>query len=320
MNLTNASVLLDPERWRFVKKRGPDRRSGEVYCSGDGDLYLRTGEVVAIHSEAEFIKLARGQGFPVPEVVDIGVFSDGVGYFVETALGAENFSSLLRREYAAAGKIGDVLFDTFCTVVLEFLAAQLKPSCRQPGPSQMREGLRIEKVQRQDPDIASLVEQAVIKAENRMQELPLVFTHGDLTPFNIMTQGIIDFEERFVAPAGYDAITAVTFQRFWDHPKPDGTGSMLLWDFNRQQINSFLLQADQLNIIEGVLPLSAFFDDFLMVNAIWALALISDRLEGTDTFEIQHWQWRKRVALHCIERYLADQPIQSEAFGIIGSG
>ncbi len=315
MNLTNFNVPLDPDQWLFVKKRGPDRRSGDVYRSADNALYMRTGEAHAIHSEAEFVKMAKEQGFPVPKVVDIGLFPDGVGCFVETALGTENFSSLFRREYTTTAKVGDALFDTFCTVVLQFLAAQLRPFCRQPGPSQMREGLRIGKVEHQDPDIASLVEQAIVKAENRMQKLPLVFTHGDLSPFNIMPQGVIDFEERFIAPAGYDAITSVLFQRFWDYPKPDGTGSMILWDFNQQQINRFLLQADQLYSAEGVPPLSAFFNDFLMLNGVWALALVSDQVEDMDAFEVQHWQWRKKVALYCINCYLADQPIQSQAFG-----
>ena len=318
MGLSNTS--LDLECWRFVKKRGPDRRSGNVYCSEDSSFYLRTGEVSAIHSEAEFVKMAKDHGFPVPQVVDVGLLPDGTGYFVETSAGAENFSSLFRRESAAAGEISDALFDTFRAVVFQFLAAQLKPLCRQPEPSQLREGLRIDKVQKQDPDIAGRVEQAVAKAKNRMRQLPLVFTHGDLSPFNIMPKGIIDFEERFVAPAGYDALTAVMFQRFWDHPKPDGTGSMLLWDFNRQQISRFLLQADQLYVQEGVPPLSVFFDYFLMLNGIRALALVSDKPEDMDAFEVQHWQWRKRVALHCIEKYLADEPIQSDAFGAIGRG
>ena len=64
--------------------------------------------------------------------------------------------------------------------MLRFLAAQINPACRQPGPS----------------------------------------------PSNILLGDRIEFEEHFIAPAGLGAVTAIVFQRLWDHPQPDGTGPM----------------------------------------------------------------------------------------------
>ena len=263
--------------------------------------------------------LARWCGetvFPVPEVTEIGQFPDGLGYFIEKSVGMENFGSSLGREYAATGSISDETFDTFREISLRFLAAQLKPSCRQTGPAQLQDGIQLENVQRENPDVAGLLEQAVTKAEERTQALPLVLTHGDLSPFNILPGGVIDFEERFVAPAGFDAITCIAFQRLWDHPKPDGAGTMRLWEFSRRQIADFLSQADELFAAQRLPPLSSFFDDFLMLKAIWALSY--ERPHDMNSTQVQRWLWRKRVATYCAESYLAEKPIESESFRAIG--
>lgn len=304
------------EDWVFVKERGAIARSGEVYCSSDNSLYLRTGEVAAIRSEAAFGKMAWQQGFPVPEVTEIGQLPNGLGYFIEKSAGIEDFGDLLGREYAVTGSISDKTFNAFCEVSLQFLTAQINPSCRQSGPSELRVGIQLKNVLSENPDVTDLFEQAVFQAENRTQGLPLVLTHGDLSPFNIMPGGVIDFEERFIAPAGLDAITCIAFQRLWDHPKPDGTGTMRLWDFSHRQIADFLSQADALFVAQGLPLLSVFFDDFLMLKAIWALCY--ERPDDLNSAQVQRWLWRKRVAVHCAENYLLEKPIESELFRTIG--
>lgn len=307
----------DLSKWISVKERGAISHTGTIYRSLDGSLYLRTGNEMAIRAEAEFAKAAWREGFPVPEVTDAGVFATGVGYFVETSAGIEDFGRLLGREFAETGRISDVLFEAYCGVTLRFLAAQLKPSCRQPWPSQLREGVRLENVLRENPDVPeNLFERAVAKAEERTRELPLVLTHGDMTPFNVMPGGVIDFEERFIAPAGYDAITCVTFQRFWDHPLPDGSGTMRSYDFNRTQIDGYLREMDTTCAAAGTPALSPFFDDFLTLKAIWALCY--ERPSDMASSQVARWNWRRRVAMYCAERYLSDAPIESELFRSVG--
>lgn len=260
--------------------------------------------------------MAWQNGFPVPEVTETGQLPGGLGYFVEKSVGTENFGDLLGSEYAATGNISDETFEDFCAISLQLLAAQINPSCRQIRPSELRSGIQLENVLSQNPDLADLFDRAVAQAENKMQVLPLVLTHGDLSPFNIMPSGIIDFEERFVAPAGLDAVTSIAFHQFWDHPKPDGTGTMRFWDFSRRQAADFLSEADALFAAQGLPLLSAFFDDFLMLKAIWALCY--ERPDDLNSAQTQRWQWRKRVAAYCAECCLAEKPIESESFRAIG--
>lgn len=306
------------EEWLFVKERGALARNGSVYRSPDSSFYLRTGEAGTVQSEAEFGRKMWQNGFPVPEVTEVGQLSDGLGYFVEKSIGTESFGDRLGREYAASGNISSATFVALCETVLRFLAAQISSSCRQPGPSELRAGIQLANVSSENPDVADLLTRAVAKAEERTKELPLVLTHGDLSPFNILPGGVIDFEVRFVAPAGLDAITAVAFQRLWDFPLPDGTGTMCLWDFSRQQIADFLSQADALFAAQGYPLLSAFFDDFLMLKAVWALSY--ERPNDLSSAQIQRWQWRKRVAAYCAETFLLEKPIGSESFRTIGLG
>ncbi len=309
----NAPNLED---WIFVKERGAIARSGSVYCSSDGKLYLRTGEAAAVRAEAEFGREMSLQEFPVPEVIEIGQFPGGLGFFIETSVGTENFGDALEREYAATGGIGDVTFAAFCKISLRFLAAQISPVSRQSGPSQTRDGIQIANVLHQNPELTGLLEQAVTQAEQRIQALPLVLTHGDLSPFNILPGGVIDFEERFVAPAGLDAVTCIAFQKLWDHPLPDGAGTMRLWDFDTGQTADFLAQADAIFAAQGLPALSDHFDDFLMLKAIWALS--HERPDDLQSPQARRWLWRKRVAVYCAECVLADKPIDSKSFRTIG--
>lgn len=316
MNQLDQIAAPNFANWVFVKERGAIASSGDVYCSSDDSLYLRTGEVTAIRSEAEFVRMAWQNSFPVPEVTEIGQLPGGLGYFIEKSVGAEHFGDLLAREYAATGSVSSETFETFSAISLQFLAAQINPSCRQCGPSELRSGIQLENVLGQNPDLTGLLKQAVAKAEDRLQVLPLVLTHGDLSPFNIMPGGVIDFEMRFIAPAGLDAVTSIAFQRLWDHPKPDGAGTMRLWDFSRRQVADFLSQADAIFVAQGLPLLSAFFDDFLMLKAIWALCY--ERPDDLDSTWALRWHWRKRVAAYCAECCLAGRPIESESFRAIG--
>jgi len=306
------------EDWVFVKERGAITRSGDVYRSADGSFYLRTGEAAAIRHEAEFGVMVCQQGFPVPEVTEFGTLPSGLGYFVEKSVGTESFGDLFSREYAVAGGISDETFAAFCEVSLRFLAAQINPSCRQSGPSELRVGIQLANVLHRNPDVAGVLQQAVAKTEKRTQVLPLALTHGDLSPFNILPGGVIDFEERFVALAGLDAVTCIAFQQLWDHPKPDGTGTMRLWDFSRRQVADFLSQADTLFAAQGLPLLSVFFDELLMLKAIWALSY--ERPDDLNSAQVQRWRWRKRVATYCAECCLAGRPIESESFRAIGMG
>ena len=222
----------DLTAWTEVKERGALTKTGKVYRSPDGGEYLRTGLPEAVVAEATFAAESFRLGFPVPKMTGSGVLPDGSGFFTEESAGEQNYGAILRADYESGVAISEDTFRGFSVMLHRFLQAQLDPANRQDGPSNLREGIQLANVLEENPDLdPSLFEDALSRAEARLSGMPLVLTHGDLTPYNVMEGGVIDFENRFVAPFGYDAVTAVTFQRFWDHPGPDGNSTMKRYEF-----------------------------------------------------------------------------------------
>lgn len=305
------------EKWTRVKGRNSPVNPGEVYSSPDGSFFLRTGLPENILQEADFAKEMRRAGFPVPEVKAVGFLPDGKGYFIETSAGERNFSDIMHEEHLKNGLVTLDSFERYITVVLKFLEAQLKPKNIQQGPNQLFIGIQAQNVIDENPEIDSeLIHSVIGKAEERTSALPLVLSHGDFNAMNIMEKGVIDFEHRFIAPFGYDAISATTFQRFWDHPKPDGTGNMKRWDITRQQLAEYLSHVDRLCENTGIPALSEYIDDFLTLKSIWALSY--ERPKVTKGTQPKRWDWRKKVALYCFDQYLAGKPIESESFNFVG--
>jgi hypothetical protein len=306
--------------WITIKDRGALIRSGgKVYRSQDGSRYLRTGSHESLRPEIEFLKEADRRGFPVPKLIQEGSLPDGLHYFIERSAGSTPFAFLLRDHHTEHGEIKDELFQELTAVVLQFLQAQLHPDNHQTGSRNLYKPIQVDNIRAENPELpAGLIEAALDKASERTGHLPLVITHGDFNPFNIMPQGIIDFELRFTGPAGYDAITCITFHRIWDHPKPDGTGTMKMWEFSPEQIQHYLNQVDDICRTHKIPPISPHFDDFLMLKAVWALSY--EHPAGREPSQVHRWNWRKKVALHVIERYMKGLPLQSEDFYRIGLG
>jgi len=271
------SANINLSDWTKLKDRGALAKSGAVYRSNDGALILRTGNAELIQSEAEFSANAKRRGFPVPELVDVGILPSGQGYFIELSVGDRTFAEILSREYAEGGGVSDGSFRGLTSMATRFLLAQIEYGNRQHDSSQLRDGI----------------------------ELP-----------NILAGGIIDFERRFVAPAGYDVMRCLIFHRLWDFPLPDGTGTNTLWEFSRPQTSGYLQEMDLICEQQGIPSVSSYLDGFLALNAIWALCY--ERTEDQCRPQFWRWQWRKRVAVHCAERYLAGKPIDTGDFRRVG--
>jgi len=308
---------IDLNEWTKIKDRGALTKFGAVYRSCDGMLILRTGNAELITSEAEYSADAGRRGFPVPELVATGILPSGMGYFIERSVGERTFAEILRREYEEYGRVSDESFQNLTNMAGRLLAAQIAYGNRQHDTSQLRLGIQLPNVLHENSDVSpDLLESVVAKVEDDTSGLPVVLSHGDFAPFNILAGGIIDFECRFIAPAGYDVIRCLIFHRLWDFPQPDGTGTNALWEFSPSQMSGYLREMDQVCAQSDVPPVSPFLDAFLVLNAIWALCY--ERTEDRHSPQFWRWQWRKRVAVHCAERFLAGTPIDMGDFRRIG--
>lgn len=295
--------------WIYVKNRILD--SGQVYRSPDDSQYLRIGAIEELNAEATFVRDLYHRGFPVPEVLGQGE-TNGLGYYVERSVGKRSFGEYFQSEYASQGRVSDATFAVYCEMMYKFLAVQLDPANRIKGEGDLRKGIHLANVLEENPDIdATQIGHCIAKIENRLKEFPLVLTHGDLSPFNMFENGIIDFEHRFIAPVGYDVLTSATDQRFWNYIGADGK-TQLEYDLNHVQITYYLGRIDAVAKQHGMEGFSKLTDEFVLLKSIWSLAHEKEfaRQSGTTL----KWDFRKAVLMYCMEQYLQNKPIDTNQF------
>ncbi len=297
--------------WTYVKTRALE--SGYIYLSTDGSSYLRAGPRDRIQDELIFAELVYKQGFPTPEILSNGEISSDTAYFTESSLGSKTFGDLFKAEFSESKSVKDATFNQYCHIAVLFLLAQLKSAVTINEPSNLREGIGLANVVEENPDLdQGQLETVFRKAEAKISGLPLVLTHGDLGPFNMMPGGVIDFEHKFIAPAGFDVLTSPFIGRFWNFTTPDGDNK-LAYDFSETQIRSYFNAVDSAATHLEIEKLSQYTDDMLMLKAIWGVSFekgIAEKI-GHDYV----WQIKKATLRYCINQYLAGQPIDSNTFG-----
>jgi len=299
---------VDLSAWEYLRPRGFEPKDGAIYRSPDGQFVLRTGEPGRLHPEAEFAQQARGHGYPLPEITEVGMVDDEVAYFIERSAGERTFGNI---------NLEDGFWEML-EIARQFFRAQLNPEFRPSAADDLREAIKLPVVFEENPDLdAGWIEEAVSRSESRIAELPLVYCHGDFTPFNIMPGGVIDFEHRLAAPFGYDVVTLIRYQRFWDHPGPNGEANARRYEFDLDKYVGAVKLADLILEELGYPKFTPHFDDFLILKAIWALA--KTRFDEVGTYKYHRWQWRKRVLIYCLEQYLAGEAINTIMFPAVGS-
>jgi hypothetical protein len=304
-------LQLEDTNWNFVKTRTLGQ--GAIYLSTHGDRYLRIGSDDDIRDEAEFAKNIHDMGFPVPEVLSEGAIDADTYYFTESSLGTQTFGDTFREEYRDSAAIDEGSFGQYCRVASLFLVAQLRSAPSSGEKSNLRDGVNLDNVIEENPDLSKeALEKAFAKAVARVAILPLVLTHGDLGPFNMLPGGVIDFEHKFIAPMGFDVITSPFVGRFWNFTKPDGT-SQLAYDLSERQIKHYLDTIDSTASNLGLENLSSFTDDMVLLKAIWETSF--EKQIAEDLGNNYRWQNKKETLRYCVNQYMVDLPIDTSTFG-----
>lgn len=316
--LGNAKEKIEQEttefigdKWNYVKERL--FTDSKVYRSVDGLKYLRIGETGNIKSEAAYVKKLHELGFPVPEMLEQGEIH-GHGYYVERSVGGTSFGDKFREECASQGQVSPDSLESFCDIVCIFLRAQIKSSNHlDKQDDELRKNIMLSNVLQENSDFdADQVESCVQKIESRLLTLPKTFSHGDLTPRNTFENGIIDFEFRSIAPIGYDVLTAPVIERFWGF-KTNDRKTYEEFYLDEGQISYYLRKIEKEAESHGIKDFLKFSDDFLLLKAIWSLAYEKHHAEQSGS--TTKWNFRKRILIYCMKRYLIGEPIETKKFG-----
>ncbi len=173
------------------------------------DSFLRIGEVSKIKKDILFHKQMEVSGFPVAKFLAEGEF-EGMYFFIEESMGERCFGQIFSDEYREFGKISESSFLQFLTIVKIFATAQLSTRTAEKDWEGLRRGVQLERMCGELPQHRTKIEKRYDDIVTQLLPLPFVLTHGDFGPFNIYPKGVIDLEDSFMAPLGYDTISLMT--------------------------------------------------------------------------------------------------------------
>ncbi len=300
MNLEQSRSIIDAEGEIFEHVK--DRRHGtSIYISADGSKYLRIGQHIEVRNELDLHKQLLDKGFPIASILAEGSL-DTLSYWVEESLGKTTFGERFDKEMIAAGRIGDESFDQFLRIIERFHAAQestiehrrvdTETLATNIGLHQLVADLPLEKEK-----ILKIWEKMVHELEN----VPVCFTHGDFLPNNVLEKGVIDLEDHFFGPIGYDILNPITTP-YWFPKEPTQGFQRWSW-FSESQLKRYLEVVDTYEFQGNTWSTRDFFDPLFLLKAIWWTS---------GNGKSSHLQlWRNQRLLILIDKYIQSESLYS---------
>lgn len=259
-----ATLTLHNTLFSFVKEQR-DKRSA-IYTSGD--TFLRIGEPEKITAGSTFHKNLQTAGFPVAHILEEGELG-GEQYYVESSLGASHFGDLFAADTEKYGTIQEDTFTAFLSVMQRFARAQLSTTSTEHA-DELAKGIWLDVLCSEIPEHAPALRERFARAQENLAELPRVLTHGDCNQFNLHPEGVIDFEDSFSAPYGYDVLSALV--HIDSFPDPGDYEYYAKYRFTPEQRSVYLAMLDAVSKEHNLPPISRFLDDFAFCRAVWLAA------------------------------------------------
>ena len=306
------NIVVEGKDFAYIKSR---LIGGQVFANQDKTEYLRTANVAEIADEVNLTKELYERGFPVPEVVTSGTLEDGTGFYIEKSIGERIFGDIFMEETRSEGHVSDESFDTFIEIIAKYCQAQFNQDNFVPNnPNALDEITALANVMRNNPpspEMQPLFTEAYKRAGERISILPSGYIQADLNAFNILPQGIIDFELAGFGPIGYDAVTNLHFGRMW--PK-----ERVVYIFTENQIERYVSKIDEIALAQALPKMSEFENDFMVLKAIWASGKDKESEDNPES-HTDFWEWRVNMRDWCIKQYLKGEKIDSSQFENAGT-
>lgn len=274
-----------PEKLRVEGKEfallGLQRKGTAVYRGSEA--YLRLGPPRAISDDLEFHRRMEGAGYPVAKILSEGTH-DGAQYFIEESLGDRSFTASFGEEYRSDGKVSDASFDALLKIAMRFAYAQLTTAEDSFRKVVFAEAIRLPALKSELPEYADALQNEFDTVARRLQLYPSVITHGDLNPSNMYPRGVIDLEDSFDGPLGFD-ITSVLMTQDWF---PDGDYEFVSkYRISEEQKARCIAECDKLYARAGFPVVSAAYRDLSFCRAVWLCAGMNEWPK------IQKWRFDK---------------------------
>jgi hypothetical protein len=275
------SLHVEGKQFELLGKQ----RSGAAVYRGQ-DSYLRIGEPSAIRYDLAHHREMESAHYPVASIRAEGEL-DGQLFFIEESLGAKSFRAIFGEEYAATGMVGSASFTSFTGIAKKLYAAQIKAQRGSWDVGEFAAGVNVTKFARELPVYQADIEAAFVAAAGRLGKLPGTLLHGDCNAANMYDGGIIDLEDSFYGPLGYDQISALMTIE-WS-PDTKNFEFHAQYRFTDEQRAAYVKALNVAGKKAGVTDLGKYADDLAFCRAIW---LCSGMREWP---RIQQWRYEKFI-------------------------
>jgi hypothetical protein len=286
--------------WEFVKER--TAADGAVWRSADGSLYKRTGDA-ELGAEADFQRMVAGLGYPVPEIVEAGN-ENGHYFVIERAIGDTSLHDAALADAKHGGQVGGQVVHMAANVAARLLQAQAAHPL--PLTSWFERAAFAAEVFEENPDLdTARVHDAVKRALDRMDDLPMVRGHLDYGLPNVLEAGIIDWQHHGSVPLGYDVYPALDIVAF----KGGGKG----YTISPEQRTAYTAALDAATVPLVGQRVSGFLGDFLFVKCFFFLALMRPSNPARHDKHVK-WQYRRALFMMGLELYESTTTIDTGTF------
>ena len=306
MEKEKQSISIEGVTYNYIKNR---LMGGSVYANENRSAYLRINAAAEITREINITKDLYRRGFPVPRVLGSGTLPNGDSYFIEESIGTKHFGDIFMEETKAAGQASDESFAAFTDLMKKYCEAQFNPTNFVPRDketiAQMSARANVLRNNPPSDDMRDLFMEAYEKASERALTLPWSYIQSDLNAFNILPEGIIDFELAHFGAVGYDVLTSVYFGRMW--PK-----DRVVYRFGNEQIARYVAEIDAVAKAHHLPVMSEYTEDFLVLKNIWSTGKDKDSEERPES-NPEFWAWRIKVRDWCIRQYLKGEKIRNKS-------
>jgi hypothetical protein len=147
------------------------------------------------------------------------------------------------------------------------MVAQLKTATSVKDWESFRKGIHLDLICQELPGEKDKILRRYRQAEERLNAFPFGIQHGDLTPFNIYPDGIIDLEDSFMGPMGYDLGAFSEIHRWFPEMSEDEFHNV--YKFTTGQKIEFTQRIDMAYLDAGLPKPSDYKEDFNFTKGVW---------------------------------------------------
>lgn len=261
------TIEVEGSLYTFVTRQRADTTA--IYKSSNA--FLRIGDPSRIESDLNLHYEMLNKGFPVSRILSVGSH-ENEAYFIESSLGEKHLGELFAEDTAEYGSIQQRTFEMYLNIVSTFAQAQLDTRIPERNFSAFSKAILLDALCDELPELSDKLKARFEKVCNTLEAVPFVLSHGDFNPNNLYPNGVIDLEDSFYGPFGYDLIGSLS--HIDSFPDSNEYEFYAKYRFTREQKQSFFIEVDRICESNGLDSISACVRDFDFCRAVWLAAKI----------------------------------------------